>query len=53
MLAEGHRGGLVFVDVDGGPLRASNVYRRLFAEAIKRAKVPRIAIDDMRHPPAR
>jgi integrase len=45
------RGGsmLVFCDRNGGPLRQSNVTRRLFQPILTAAKVPTIRFHDLRH----
>jgi integrase len=44
-----NKDGLVFVDVQGGPLRKSNVHRRSFVPALKRANVKAIRFHDLRH----
>jgi integrase len=40
---------LVFRNSEGGPLNRSNVTQRVFAEAIRKAGVPRIRLHDLRH----
>ncbi len=49
-MAEGH-GGVewVFCDIDGGPLRKSNVIRRSFRPLLQSAGVPAIRFHDLRH----
>ena len=51
MFAEGHYGPdkQVFCDQGGKFVRKSNVYRRSFAPAMKRAGVPIIRFHDLRH----
>jgi integrase len=49
MLAAGQIDGPVFCDTDGGYLRKSNVVRRSFNVVVKRAGVPRIRFQDLRH----
>ncbi len=40
---------LVFRNSDGGPLNRSNLTQRVFAEAVRKAAVPRITLHDLRH----
>jgi integrase len=49
MLAEGHVGGYVFCDTDGGPIRKSNLVRRSFKPLLIEAKLPDIRFHDLRH----
>ena len=49
MLIEGHPGGLVFCDTQGGPLRKSNLLRRSFLPLLRRAGLPTIRFHDLRH----
>jgi integrase len=49
MLAEGHAGGPVFCDTEGGWLRKSNLVRYWFHPALARAGLPRIRFHDLRH----
>jgi integrase len=49
MLAEGHIGGPVFCDKDGGYLRISNLRRDSFLPILKRAGLPAIRLYDLRH----
>ncbi len=49
MMAEGHIGGYVFCDSQGGPLRKSNVVRRSFRPLMQRAAVLLIRFHDLRH----
>jgi integrase len=39
----------IFPNRDGGPLDADNVRRRVFAPALKKAKLRHIRIHDLRH----
>lgn len=49
MLADGHVGGYVFCDTDGGPIRKNNLTRRSFKPLLVAAKLPDIRFHDLRH----
>jgi integrase len=49
MLAEGHIGGPVFCDCDGGYLRKSNFIRREFHPLLAAAGLPHFRFHDLRH----
>jgi integrase len=49
-LGEGYEDhGLVFAQANGRPLHERNIYRRDFQRIIRRAKLPRIRLYDLRH----
>lgn len=49
MLAEGHPGPWVFCSTSGGPIWKSNFINKSFKPLLKKAKLPNIRFNDLRH----